>query len=527
MTRRVSRLLASACIAALLSPVAHAAKPDTVRTESGLLTSASDSDDHVRIFRGIPYAQPPVGDLRWRPPQPPASWTGVHSADSFGPSCMQEVVGSRPPWTEEFMVQDAVSEDCLYLNVWTPSERADGGLPVLVYIHGGAFREGSGSVAVYDGENLARQGLIVVTINYRLGIFGFLAHPELREESPHLAAGNYGLLDQIAALQWIQENIEAFGGDPNRVTIAGQSAGAMSVHLLLASPLAAGLFHGAIVQSGPGGLAAFGVASDADLALPLPEAEKAGLEFARAKGASSIGELRSLGAEDLMSESGGGRPQRFGPVIDGWCLPESVDAIFASGRQNDVPTMSGMNADEASAFPGYGQATVDAFREEARRRYDELAESYISLYDPKTDEEAGQAQKQAARHVGLTALRSLADRRAETAETPIYLYYFERAIPWPEYPNFGAFHTGEVPYVFDNLQVLDRPWTDQDVAIANRVSTYWVNFAATGNPNGGGLPEWPAYESPNGKTMILGTEMRAAVLPEPAYADFFREVLKR
>lgn len=527
MTRRVSRLLASACIAALLSPTVLAAKPDTVRTSSGLLISASDSDDDVFIYRGIPYAQPPVGPLRWRPPQPPSPWNDVRSTDAFGPSCVQDLVGSRPPWTEEFMVQNEVSEDCLYLNIWAPAERSGGGLPVLVYIHGGAFREGSGAIAVYDGENLARKGLVVVTINYRLGIFGFLAHPELREESPHSASGNYGLLDQVAALEWVQKNIEAFGGDPDRVTIAGQSAGAMSVHLLLASPLAAGLFHGAIIQSGPGGLAAFGIASDADLAQPLTQAEEAGLNFAREKGASSIDDLRSLGADELMTGSEGGPLLRFGPVVDGWFLPEPVDAIFASGRQNDVPTISGMNADEASAFPGYGKSTVQAFQEDARRRYGELADSYISLYAPSTDKSAGEAQKQAARHLGLTALRGLTDRRAKTAETPAYLYYFERGIPWPEYPNFGAFHTGEVPYVFDNLHVLDRPWTDQDRAIADAVSTYWVNFATTGNPNGNGLPEWPAYDSPDGKTMVLGTEMRAAILPEPAYANFFRDYLKQ
>ena len=549
---------------------------DSIRVESGLLAGTDGADPAVRVYKGISYAAPPVEALRWRAPEPPRSWDGVREAVAFAPGCMQHVAGSRPPWTEEFMHQGEISEDCLYLNVWTAAQEAGEPLPVLVYVHGGGFTEGSGSVPVYDGEQLAKKGLVVVTINYRLGVFGFLAHPELTAESERHAAPdsgpgngghdngnqnngdqdngnqengdqnnrdqdnrdqdnasrghggptNFGLLDQVAALQWVQRNIAAFGGDPNRVALAGQSAGAMSVYLLTASPLAKGLFQRAIVQSGPGGLASFGVASTRSLARPLVEAEASGVAFAEAAGASSLEDLRAMSAADLAATPAPGSGiLRFGPVTDGHFLPEDAHDVYAKGTQNDVPMMTGFNADEASAFPGYGQATPDAFREAARERYGEAADDLLALYPTATDEEAGAAQKTSQRDLAAAALGNLAEERAHTAQTALYLYYFDRGIPWPERPEFGAFHTAEVPYFFNNLALLDRPWEALDHRLADTMASYWAHFAAEGDPNGDGLPNWPAFDGQNANFMRLGEQMAPDPVATPPAREFFRAFL--
>ena len=507
-------VFACLCVSAATAQVDH-----RVEIKSGLLAGILSDDESVRVFKGIPFAAPPVDELRWRPPHPPEKWEGVREAVEFGAGCMQNAAGSRPPWTEEFMHQGEVSEDCLYLNVWAPAEAEDS--PVLVYIHGGGFSEGSGSVELYDGEALAQKGLVVVTVNYRLGVFGFLTHPELTAESDHEASGNYALLDQVAALEWVEENIGAFGGDPENVTVAGQSAGAMSVYLLTASPLADGLFARAIVQSGPGALASFGIPSVRGLARPLVDAEQSGVEFAESKGAAGLEELRALSAEELMAQSDG-PPRRFGAVVDGFFLPDDIAEIYEEGEQNDVPMLTGFNADEASAFPGYGTASAEEFRTSVRERYGERADAFLELYPTETDEEAGKAQKVSLRDFGAVALKQLIAERAETAETPAFLYYFKRGIPWPEHPNFDAFHSGELPYVFDNLDHMDRPWEDVDRRIAEAMSTYWVNFAATGNPNGAGLPEWERFGDAPEKMMVFGEEIGMRdVVPDAARRAFF------
>ena len=501
---------------------------DSLYLESGLLTGMLGSDPTIRTYKGVPYAAPPVGDLRWRAPQPLSAWEGALDATTFSAGCIQHVVGSRPPWTEEFMHQGKVSEDCLYLNVWTAAQDADERRPVLVYIHGGGFSEGSGSVVVYDGEELAKKGLVVVTINYRMGLLGFLAHPELTAESGHDASGNYGLLDQIAALQWVQQNIAAVGGDPKNVTIAGQSAGAISVYLLTASPLAKGLFHRIIVQSGPGGLASFGLSSTHTLARLLSEAETSGTEFADARGAPSLQALRTMSIGDLTATPvTGSRSLRFGPVIDGYFLPDDVSTIYARGVQHDVPMLTGFNADEASAFPGYGKATVEGFRNMATERYGESAETFLALYAADTDEEAGHAQIASQRGVAAVAIGRLAAERARTTKTNTYLYYFERAIPWPERPEFGAFHTAEVPYVFNNLKHLNRPWEAVDRQLADVMSSYWVNFATGGNPNGEGLPKWPAYDKHHVRFMKLGDPVEPKALTDQPRLDFFEAYLAK
>lgn len=512
----------SIVLAALLCAglVLHAAGPATVAVSGGQLTGVAGRDASVRVFKGLPFAAPPVGPRRWKAPEAPLPWSGVRAADRFAPACMQNAAGARLPWTEEFMHQGAVDEDCLYLNVWTTAGRG-ARRPVFVYIYGGGFNEGSGSVAIYDGEALAKKGLVVVTFNYRVGVLGFLAHPDLATESPHAASGNYGLLDQVAALRWVQSNIAAFGGDPANVTIAGQSAGAMSVYLLTASPRTRGLFHRAIAQSGPGGLASFGVGSARSLAQSRSVAAQAGAAWAKALGVTSLAALRAKPARELMAPVAGAPAVRFGPVIDGWLLTEDVDTVYANGRQQDVPMLTGMNADEGSAFPGYGTATAASFRDQARTRFGERAPQFLSLYPAASDGDAARAQVRSAREGALVALQQLALQRAATAKTPAYLYYFERAIPWPEHSQYGAFHTGEVPYVFANLALLKRPWTPVDRRVADVASSYWVQFATAGDPNGPRLPRWPAFTASSPSVMVLGDTQQARTLPDDRARRFF------
>jgi para-nitrobenzyl esterase len=524
---RFVRTLALGLLACAVPALVRAQLPDPVQVETGALAGVAGRDPAVRVYRGVPFAQPPVGELRWQAPQPPLPWSGVRQADTFSAACMQQLVGARPPWTEAFMHQGTADEDCLYLNVWTAAPSADAKRPVLVYLHGGGFSEGSGSVAVYDGEALARKGLVVVTVNYRLGVFGFLAHPELTAASDHRASGNYGLLDQVAALRWVQRNIGAFGGDPGRVAVAGQSAGAMSVYLLTASPLAKGLFHRAIIQSGPGALAAFGMVSTRSMTRPRTDAEQDGLAFARESGAASLRDLRALPAETLLVARPGGPPRRFGPVVDGWFLPDEPTAVYARGQQHDVPLLTGMNADEASAFPGYGTLAAVDFQRQARERYGDQADAFLRLYPATTDAEAGASQQQSLRDLGLVALGRLVADRAATGHTSAWLYLHQRGIPWPAHPEFGAFHTAEVPYVFNTLDLLDRPWTPLDRLLADRMSSYWVHFVATGDPNGTGLPAWPSATFPAPPFMVFDEPLVARPLPDADRWAFFAAFLQR
>lgn len=455
-----------------------------VETNYGKVKGAVNQNGTVISFKGIPYAAPPIGDLRWKEPQPPIAWDGVRDASDFCASCMQNLVHSHlpnGPWTEEFMVQNSVSEDCLFLNIWAPAKVSEGNIPVLVYIHGGALTEGSGSIDVYDGEELAKKGIIVVTINYRLGPFGFLAHPELTAESPDHVSGNYGYLDQIAALKWIKDNIAAFGGNPEKVTIAGQSAGAGSVNALIISPLASGLFHGAITQSGTtftrGGMKT------------LSEAEAQGVEFAKSKGVSTIAELRALSADEIMKKDQESPGFRFGGVLDGYFQEKDALTVFAEGKQNDTPFMSGMNADETK----YTGAKESDFAE---------------LYPCASLEDETIVLKTAGQEQSRLNTWLWMEHRAKTSKTNSYEYFFDRAIPWPEYPKFGAFHTSEVPYVFNNLKMLRNHVLEQaDTLVADRMSSYWVNFVKNGDPNGPGLPVWAPYDGSKHEVMRLGKEM--------------------
>ncbi|MCY3614473.1 MAG: carboxylesterase family protein [Bacteroidetes bacterium] len=492
-----------------------------VNLEQGFVRGLSESGVHV--FKGIPFAAPPIGHLRWQPPQPSAAWEDTLSVDTFSAGCVQDVVGSRPPWTEEFMHQGGVSEDCLYLNVWTQAEYSEQPKPVLLYIHGGAFQEGSGSVAVYDGSSLAQKGLIVVTINYRLGILGFFAHPDLSADSPHQASGNYGLLDQVAALHWVKNNIAAFGGDPENVTIAGQSAGAMSVFLLAASPLAKGLFQRVIAQSGPGGLASFGLTDLRSVAIPLLDAEEAGREFVANYNLLSVHEMRMMTTDELSSLPS----ERFFPVIDGVLLTGDASAIYDRGLQHQVPMMTGFNADEGSAFPGYGKTTLEEYQKSAHERYEDDGGMFLSLYPADSDSAAGIAQKSSLRDLAAVALERLAALHAKSSGEEVFLYYFERAIPWPERPEFGAFHTAEVPYFFGTLDHLDRPLTEVDRSISDMMSDYWVNFATSGSPNGADIPLWPSFREGEVQFLKFGSKVEPITLTEDRRSKFFNEYLSR
>jgi para-nitrobenzyl esterase len=508
MKHRVSLVLAL-----LVAAVPLAAIDQPVKTRSGLLSGVAGKDSSITVFRGIPFAAPPTGSLRWAAPRPPASWKGVRKADAFSAACIQSIVQERKPWTYEFMAHDAVSEDCLYLNVWTAAQGARDRRPVFVFIHGGGFTEGSGSVPVYDGEGLARKGLVVVTINYRLGAFGFLAHPELTKESGRNASGNWGLLDQVAALQWIHDNIAAFGGDPSRVTVAGQSAGAMSVHALVASPLAKGLFHRAIAESGGSALGG--------TSRLLAEAEQDGVRFAAARGVSSVVALRAMSPADIAGRGGQGGGVRSGPIVDGYFLPASIDTIVVQGRQNDVPMLTGANADESGASPAPTIGLTE-FRARATQRHGEAADSFLRLYSASSDPEARLASNDSARDEQRMQMHVWALTRARTAKGKTYTYFWTHVMPGPDAERYGAFHTSEVPYALNTLYMSDRAFTDADRRIADVMSSYWANFAASGDPNGKGLPPWPAVTSQTATTMELGDRMGAlAVVASPERLEFW------
>lgn len=475
-----------------------------VPTEAGLVSGVPGTDGIVKIFRGIPFAAPPVGDLRWKAPQPVPRWEGVRPCDKFPPSAMQSKPTPFAMWSKEFMApEEPLGEDCLYLNLWTAAQASGEKRPVIVWIHGGGFVGGSGSVPLYDGEEMAKKGVVFITINYRLGIFGFFAHPELSAESSSHVSGNYGILDQIAALRWVKHNVSAFGGDPGRVTIAGQSAGAFSVNALLVSPPAKGLFHRAIGQSG----GMFG----SDL-IPLPtlqQAEQSGLAFSESLKASDLATLRSLPADQLMKAGG-----RWGMNIDGTVILP-VYETFEKGQQHDVPLISGWNADDGVSFGAVKKAV--AFRTEAQQKYGDMADEFLRLFPASSDEEAAQSQKlQTQLSFGWLNYRWAALQHQTGRGS--FLYYFTRVPPGE--PNYGAFHSAEFGYALKTLHRWDRPFTAWDHQLSDIMSSYWVNFAATGDPNGEGLPLWTAFDPGSPQVMEFGEKAETTRLPYSAQLDF-------
>jgi para-nitrobenzyl esterase len=491
---------------------------EPVRIEQGLLAGATGVHPDVRVYKGIPYAAPPVGELRWKAPQPAAAWQGVRQATEFSPVCMQtpypasaEIYQSKP---------QPLSEDCLYLNVWTAAKSAKDRLPVMVWIHGGGFTRGSGSSASYDGEILARKGVVVVTLNYRLGVFGFFAHPALTAESEDHASGNYALLDQIAALEWVKKNIRAFGGDAKCVTIFGESAGSWAVNALMASPRAKGLFHRAIGESG-GSFASMKT---------LADAEKTGQDLAASLGATAdvLKTLRAKPAEEILKASS---EQTIRQVVDGSVLPEQIYTIFAQGKQNDVPLIVGFNADEGTALAPQGaNIKKELFIAGALQRYAGLAEKFLKVYPAGTDEEAANSFYAAYRDgVFGWEMRTWARLQTKTGRHPAYFYYFTRRPPGPQREKLRAFHAADLAYVFGNFP-WPFPWEETDHKLSHAITSYWTNFAKKGNPNGEGLRKWSAYEVKTDEMIEFGDEIGVGSPVNNVGLDFFdayQESLRR
>ncbi|WP_442592189.1 carboxylesterase/lipase family protein [Pedobacter sp. AW31-3R] len=471
----------------------------------------------IAIFKGIPFAAPPVAALRWKAPQPVKPWNGIRHCEQFGPSPVQSEPLPFSMWSAEFLIpKTPISEDCLYLNVWTAAKKATEKRPVLVWIYGGGFVSGGSGVPIYDGEAMAGKGVVVVSINYRVGPFGFFVHPELSKESPYKSSGNYGLMDQIAALKWVKNNIAAFGGDPEQVTIAGQSAGSMSVSYLVASPLASGLFGKAIAESGAGFSRGM---------LTLQQAEKEGAKIVQSMGISSLQELRNLPAEELLQKAQDLR----GPIIDGYVLPDQLKNIFASHRQNPVSLLTGWNEEEGLLMGSLKNAAE--YKKQLEAQYGAMAEQLLTYYPASSEQEATKSQLDLARDLmfGLpnyTWANIAADARIKGQNSgQVYLYRFARKVPGEgEYAKYGAFHTGEVPYVFDNLKFVNRPWKKEDQQLAGLMSAYWINFVKYGHPNGKNLPDWPAYDPAQKKLMWFDTSSSARAVPDQLQLDLLYSI---
>lgn len=483
----------TAILAGCVLPAIAAAAP--VETENGLV--AGIEENGVAVFKGLPYAAPPVGDLRWRPPEPPQSWEGVRAAERFSPICMQQ--GMYP----EGSPSEPTSEDCLYLNVWAPVDVDAGAkLPVMVWIYGGGLVNGSASTPLYAGDNLARRGVIVVTFNYRLGAFGFLAHPALTAESPVRVSGNYGHLDQLAALGWVKRNIAAFGGDPENVTVFGQSSGSISISTLIASPLAKGLFRRAIGESG-----ALLEPIDFSPEFKLQGAESVGAAFAKRLGASAVDDMRAMPAEEILG-------QRFFPqaVIDGRLLTETPYDAIADGRANDVDILVGSNEQEGLYFISGREITTANYADELKRDFPGFIVSLIAPKNPADDEAARKAFVAFEGDMRFGWNMWAWARLAAKGKGRTYFYRFARTAPGED----GASHGAEMRYVFDHLGLEPRDWTDKDHALAGTIADYWTNFAKTGDPNGEGLPEWPEVAATKLHAMRFNEDARAGALEDDA-----------
>ncbi len=479
---------------------------DRIKITDGLLESTAPARGGVRGFKGIPFGQPPIGDLRWREPQAVKSWKGVRNADQFGPRCMQRTLPGADYWFRS----NGMSEDCLYLNVWTPAKSNTEKLPVLFYIFGGGFQNGDGSEPRYDGESMARKGMVAVSINYRTNVFGFFVHPELTKESPHHAAGNYGLLDQVAALRWVQNNIAAFGGDPKRITIAGESAGSISVSALMASPLSRDLIAGAIGESGS-------MLSSLP-PQPLSEAEQNGLKFGSAAGANTLAALRAMTAEQIQEATTKVQGVRFSTALDGYLLPKPLPAIYEAGEQAKVPLLAGSNTQEqpARSVLGESDATPEALANAIRKLYGDNADDILKAYAATTTDDVYEAAAHlaSARFVGFSTWK-WTELQMQTGGKPVYRYLYAR--PRPAYLGIpgqpatsnagsgdrsrgprGAAHSAEIQYALGNLDLDKRyTWEPADYEVSKTIQAYFVDFIKTGNPNGPGLPDWPEYRADN------------------------------
>jgi para-nitrobenzyl esterase len=493
-----------------------------VKTANGILEGTDESG--IKIFKGVPFAAPPVGNLRWKEPQPVQNWSGVRKADKFGPRAMQ-----LPIFGDMNFRSNGMSEDCLYLNIWTPAKTGNEHLPILVYFYGGGFRAGDGSEPRYDGENMARKGIVAVTVNYRLGVFGFLAHPELTEASPNHASGNYGLLDQSAALQWVQKNIDAFGGDSAKITIAGESAGSFSVSAQMASPLSKNIIAGAIGESG----SLLGL----NPTVFLKEAEKTGTDFAASIKANSLIDLRAIPAEQLLKATANTTFGRFPITVDGYFFPKSPREIYESGEQAHVPLLVGWNSQEMNyqMILGQDKLTLENYTKAVQKLYGEKSSEALRVYNASNDEEVEQVATDLAgdRFIGFSTWK-WSDLQSKTGGKPVYRYLYARPRPAmrPEMGNAtaglaggvikdsssaktpasrGAAHSAEIEYALGNLptnRVYD--WQADDYKVSEIMQGFFANFIKTGNPNGLGVPEWPEVDNNKGvQVMHIDVDTKA------------------
>lgn len=485
---------------------AAAATPAPVHIQNGKVQGIRQNS--LTVYKGIPFAAPPVGNLRWRAPQPASNWKGVLHADHFAPTCMQTI--------ESWMGPLHTSENCLYLNVWTPAKSPHAALPVMVWIYGGGFTSGSTAIRLYSGEKLAEHGVVVVSISYRVGPMGFLALPSLSAESSHHVSGNYGLLDQIAGLRWVKRNISAFGGDPHRVTIFGESAGGISVSMLAASPLAHGLFQGAISESG----GSFGPTrtppAPGENVQTLANAEQEGLTFEKELGAHSLAQLRKLPASAIQSASFRAPQGEFWPVLDGWVIPGDQYTLYQQGRYNHTPVLIGTNSDEGALFGT--PPTRKAYILGVQKRFGPFAGQILKLY-PATADAWRQSSMNLFRDAAFAwGTWSWARLQARTGSSKVFVYYFNHIpprlanSPWKN--AIGTVHSEEMAYVFDHLnQSPSLHWTAVDRTLANDIPQYWTNFAKYGNPNGPGLPHWSAFTNAKPKVMYFTSAPHVGGVP--------------
>jgi para-nitrobenzyl esterase len=483
---------------ALCSALSFAQQPASVKVQQGMVQGAYE--DGLSVYKGIPFAAPPVGELRWRAPQPAAAWVGVKQTTKYACGPMQ---GGNPP--------SGKSEDCLYLNVWTPAKSANEKVPVLVWIYGGGFGAGATSEWPYSGEQLAKKGVILVSIAYRVGQLGFFAHSELSAENTNHVSGNYGLLDMVAGLQWIKQNIAAFGGDPNKVTIFGESAGGIAVSMLCASPLSKGLFQGAISESG----GSFGPSRQTrtypgENMKRLKYAELDGETYLRSAGVSSIAELRKMDAGKLPDRGFGGS----WPIVDGYVIPDDQHKLYEAGKYNDIPILVGYNSDEGASFsPG---RTPEEYVSGVKARYGKFADDLIKAYPVGTTTVPKTARDLARDAAFGWQTWSWARLQSKTGKSKVFYYYFDQH---PDYPlnspraGHGSPHGQEVAYVFKHLNPADPQTTKSDLAISEAMATYWTNFAKFGNPNGNGVPQWPSFSDANPVVMYLGVTPHIGQVP--------------
>lgn len=485
-------------------------QPGQLKVEGGIIQGTVMED--MNIYKGIPFAAAPVGDLRWKAPQSVKAWEGVKQTTEYAPAPMQ---GGNPP--------SGKSEDCLYLNVWTPAKSADEKLPVMVWIYGGGFSFGSTSEPVSDGQALADKGVVLVSIAYRVGQLGFLAHPELSAESPEGVSGNYGLLDQMAALKWIQKNIAAFGGDPERVTIFGESAGGISVSMLCASPLAKGLFHGAISQSGGSFGPSRPTTYPGENMKTLKQAESDGIEYVKQQGGTSIADLRKMEAEKFIP-AGWTMPGGW-PIVDGVVIPDDQYKLYEKGQYNDVPVLIGYNSDEGASF--MWEKNPENVRNSVNQRFGKHADALLEAY-PLAENSVPKTARDLVRDAAFGWQTWIWARlQSQTGKSNVYYYYFDQH---PEFPEdspmygFGSPHGQDVAFVFQHLDPNNSSQSDIDISEA--MGTYWTNFAKYGNPNGEGIPEWPAFSDDKAEVMYLQQKPHVGPVPSEESLKVLDEYFK-